>query len=155
GTLVALADDLEQQVGAVLVDGQVTELIDNKDGGLEVAVKFAFELAGGLGGGEGIDDVDGGREEHRVSIQAGGVAQSDRQVCLAEADIADQHNIGVGCDEGEAEQVLDLRTVDLFGPAPLEVFEGLEHGEACVLDATRDAAVVALRGLAVDELGEI
>jgi hypothetical protein len=31
-------------------------------GSLEVAVKFAFELAGGLGGGEGIDDVDGRSE---------------------------------------------------------------------------------------------
>src|SRR5215468_6862423 len=72
GTLVALADDLEQQVGAVLVDGQVTELVDNKDGGLDVAVKFAFELPGGLSGGECVDDVDGGSEEHRVSLQAGG-----------------------------------------------------------------------------------
>ena len=37
-------------------------------------------------GGQGVDDVDGGSEEHRVSIQAGGVAQSDRQMRLAEAD---------------------------------------------------------------------
>jgi hypothetical protein len=28
--LVALADDLEQQVGAVLVDGQVAEFVDDE-----------------------------------------------------------------------------------------------------------------------------
>jgi hypothetical protein len=47
-----------------------------------------------------------------VSVQAGGVAQRDRQMRFAEADIADQDDVGVGGDEGKAEQVLDLRTVD-------------------------------------------
>src|SRR6266852_1762800 len=61
----------------------------------------------------------------------------------------------MGVDEGEAEQVLDLRTVDLSGPAPLEVLEGLEHREARIPDAALDAAVLAQRGLALDELREI
>jgi hypothetical protein len=56
--------------------------------------------------------------------------------------------VGVGRDEGEAEQVLDLRTVDLSGPAPLGVLEGLEHGEARVPDAALDAAVLTQHGLA-------
>jgi hypothetical protein len=42
-----------------------------------------------------------------VSIQAGGVAESDRQMRFAEADVADQDDVGLGCDEGETEQVLD------------------------------------------------
>ena len=74
---------------------------------------------------------------------------------LAEADIADQDDVGMGGDEGESEQVLDLRTVDLPRPAPLEVLEGLEHGEARIPDAALDAAVVAQRSLAVCELREI
>jgi hypothetical protein len=36
-----------------------------------------------------------------------------------------------------------LRAVDLFGPTPLEVIEGFEHGEARVLDPSLDAAVLA------------
>jgi hypothetical protein len=60
--------------------------------------------------------VDGGGEEHGVSIQAGGVAQRDRDAfCRGR--------------EGEAEQVLDLRMADLPRPAPLEVLEGPEHGK--------------------------
>ena len=86
GAFVALADDLEQQVGAVLVDGQVAEFVDDEEGGLEIAGEFALEAAGGLGGGEGVDDVDGSGEEHGVSVQAGGVAERDRQVGFTEAD---------------------------------------------------------------------
>ena len=62
---------------------------------------------------------------------------------LPEADVADQDDVGLGCDEGQAEQVLDVRAVDLLGPAPLEVIEGFEHGEARFLDPSLDAAVLA------------
>jgi hypothetical protein len=118
-------------------------------------VELALEFAGGLGRCQGVDNIHGRGEEHRVSIQAGGVAESDRQVRFAKADVADQDDVGLGCDEGQTEQVLDLRTVDLFRPAPLEVIEGFEHGEARILDASLDAAVLAHRGLALNQLLQI
>jgi hypothetical protein len=74
---------------------------------------------------------------------------------LADADVTDQDDVGLGCDEGQTEQVLDLRAVDLFGPVPLEVIEGFEHGEARVVDASLDAAVLAHRGLALNQLLQI
>jgi hypothetical protein len=37
GAFVALADDLEQQVCAVLVDGEVAELVDDEDSRLHIA----------------------------------------------------------------------------------------------------------------------
>jgi hypothetical protein len=92
---------------------------------------------------------------HRVSLQAGGVAESNRQMGLAEADVTDQDDVGLGCDEGQTEQVLDLRAVDLFGPVPLEVIEGFEHGEARVLDASLDAAVLAHCSFALNQLLQI
>src|SRR6202049_3902035 len=57
--LVALADDLEQQVCAVLVDRKVTELIDNQYGGLQVTLELALEFAGGLGRRKSVNDVGG------------------------------------------------------------------------------------------------
>ena len=51
-SLVALAEDLEQQVGAGLVDGQIPQLVQYEDAGFEEAVQRRFEGAGGLGGGE-------------------------------------------------------------------------------------------------------
>src|SRR4029077_16531581 len=114
--------------------------------------ELALELACRLGGRQGIDDVHCRGEEHGVSIQAGGVAQSDRQMSLADADAADQDDVSLGCDEGQTEQVLDLWAVDLFGPTPLEVIEGFEHGEARILDPPLNAAVLAHRGLALNQL---
>ena len=59
-----------------------------------------------------------------MSIQAGGVAQSDRLgASLPMPTLPIRTTIGLGCDEGQTEQVLDLRAVDLFGPTPLEVIE--------------------------------
>jgi hypothetical protein len=54
----------------------VAEFVDDEEGGLEIAGKFALEAAGG----QGVDDVYGGGEEHRVSVEAGGVAERDRQM---------------------------------------------------------------------------
>jgi hypothetical protein len=43
----------------MLVDGKVAQLIDDQQGGLQVAVEFTLEPAGGLGCRQGVDDVDG------------------------------------------------------------------------------------------------
>ena len=67
----------------------------------------------------------------------------------------DEDDVGVVCDEGQAEQVLDLRAIDLFWPAPLKVFHRLEDGEASIFDASFDCAVLAQCGLALDQLGQI
>ena len=41
-TFVTLADDLKEQVGAVLVDGQVAEFVDDEESWLEIAGEFAL-----------------------------------------------------------------------------------------------------------------
>ena len=70
---------------------------------------------------------------------------------LAEADVADQDDVGLGRDELQAEEVLDLRPVDFGWPGQLELIEGLEHREAGVLDASLDAAALAHRRFALDQ----
>ena len=74
---------------------------------------------------------------------------------FANANVTDQDDVGLGCDEGQTEQVLDLRAVDFLGPIPLEVIERFEHEEARVLDPSLDAAVLAHGGLALNQLGQI
>jgi hypothetical protein len=41
--LVALADDLEEEVCATLIDGKITELIKEEDGWGEIFAQFGFE----------------------------------------------------------------------------------------------------------------
>ena len=73
---------------------------------------------------------------------------------LAQTDAADEDHVDLLFDEGEAEQVLDLGAVDLLGPGPVELFEGLEHREAGELDAPSDAALLAPVRLAFDQSAE-
>src|ERR1035438_10576908 len=63
--LVALADDLEKQIGAMLVDGQVTELIQDQEPGPEVLLQIVFEGASFVRGAQLIDDRS---EEHTSEL---------------------------------------------------------------------------------------
>src|SRR5262245_22473382 len=153
--LIALADDLQQQISTVLVDGKIPELVDDQRSRLQVAADLALKPAGRLRSGQGVDGVDGGGEENGVSGNAGGMAESQGDVRFTEADGTNKDDVGVGCDEGQTEQVLDLGSVDFFGPAPLKVFDGFEHGEARLFYAPLDGAVLAYRRLALDQLCQI
>ncbi len=72
---VALADDLEEQIGAVLIDGQVADLVQNQNFRAEVFFEFVFEVAPFVSGAQLVDHVDSVSEENRVALQASGVAQ--------------------------------------------------------------------------------
>jgi hypothetical protein len=65
---------------------------------------------------------------------------------------AEEDDIGLFLDEGEAEEVLDLEPVDLFGPTPLELLKGFEHGEAGEPDMALDTTVLAQVSFAFEEL---
>jgi hypothetical protein len=76
-------------------------------------------------------------------------------VGLADADGAEEDDVGFLGDEAQTEEVLDLEAVDFLGPVPVELVEGLENGEACRLDAPFDQALAALGVLALDEAAEV
>ena len=65
----------KREVGAALIDGEVANLIEDKDGWGEIFTQFGFEGAFVLCGGEGVDDVDSVGEENGLSVQAGGVTK--------------------------------------------------------------------------------
>jgi hypothetical protein len=50
--LVAMADDLEEQVSAGLVDRKVSKLVQDEDRGLEVLVQLGLKPSGRLRGGQ-------------------------------------------------------------------------------------------------------
>jgi len=54
-TLVALGDDLEQQVGAELVDRQVPDLVHDDERRFQIALHGAFQGAGTGGSRESVD----------------------------------------------------------------------------------------------------
>ena len=133
----------------------VAEFVNAKEFGLDVDRQCPLEAASGVRGGQRVDDVDGTGEQHGMPAQTRRVAQGRHQMALAQADTGDEHDVGVLGDELQMEEVLDLRTVDLGGPAPVELVEGLHHGEAGLQDATLDAAILAGGGFACEQLVEV
>ena len=149
--LVALGDDLEQQVGAELVDGEIPDFVHDDQRGFQIALHGALEGSGAGGGREGVDDVDGAGEQHRVAAGTRGLTQGDTQVSFAETDGAQEDHVGLLLDEVQTEEVLDLRSVDFLRPAPLELIEGLLHREARPSDALRETFILAAGHLALDQ----
>ena len=94
-------------------------------------------VALGLGGGQGIDDLDGGGEQCRLGGQAGGMGQGDGQMGFAHPHTAEQDHIAVLGQELQPEQMLHLGAIDLFGPAPVEVRQRLDAGQMGRLQAPR------------------
>ena len=63
---------------------------------------------------------------------------------LTDAVGADEHGVVARSEEAEAEELVDGLAVDLLGLGPVEVGHGLESGDAGVLEAAFEAALVAL-----------
>ena len=63
-------------------------------------------------------------------LLAGGVTQGGGEMGFAEADQAEEDDVGFVFDELEAEEVLDLEAVDFLGPVPAEGVEGFDERES-------------------------
>jgi hypothetical protein len=79
------------------------------------------------------------------------MTQGDQQMSLAEANVAQEDGVGFLFDELQAEQILDLCSVDFLRPAPVELIEGFEDREARKTDAPLQTAVFAPIDFALDE----
>ena len=152
---IAAADDLEEEIGAGFVDGQVSQLIENQPSWSQELLEFAFKPALGLGGAQGVEGLDGGGKEHRVALEAGGMAQSGGQRGFAQADAADKDHAGFVLEEGPPEEVLHLGLIDLFGPAPVELFQSLDDGEASASHTSKYLPLLAALSFAFDETGQV
>ncbi|MCI0744697.1 MAG: hypothetical protein L0Y58_04745 [Verrucomicrobia subdivision 3 bacterium] len=69
---------------------------------------FDLEPSRSTGSGPGVDDVDGGGEQHAVAFQAGGMAGGDAEMGFTGTDAAEENNIGLIVDELETKKILDL-----------------------------------------------
>ena len=83
------------------------------------------------------------------------MAKGDAEMALAQADVGDEDDIGLVLDEAQAEEILNLRPVDLLRPAPVELIDGLEYRKAGERDPAQDTAVFAVVGLAFDQARQI
>ena len=97
--LVALADRLEEEVCAALIDGKITDLVKDKDGWGEIFTQLGFENTFVLCGGEGVDHVDSVGEENGLSAQACGVTKGRGEMGFSDADQAEENDVGFVFDK--------------------------------------------------------
>src|SRR5713101_2526461 len=76
---IAQRNDLEEQVGACLVNREIAELVEDEQRRFRVFFQLGFETSGTFGRGEGIDHLNGTGKEDRGALEARGRAQGCRQ----------------------------------------------------------------------------
>lgn len=150
-----MRDDLEDEVGAAFVDGEIAELVDYKQGWSEVSFELGFESVGCMGRGEAVDGIDGGCREDGVSLEAGMISQGRGEMGLSKSDASEKDDVGLVLEEFESEEVLDGHSVDVGGPAPLKVLEGFENREACKAELSMNGAIAPGVELAHGEVLEV
>ena len=77
------AEDLEEEIGALLADGEVADFVEAEEVGSGVGVHGTEEGAGLVGGVKAVDDVDGGLEADAVAVSAGVLGEGNGQMGLA------------------------------------------------------------------------
>jgi hypothetical protein len=70
--LVAGADELEEQVRGVLLEGQVADLVDDDQRVATQPGQLGGEFVGAVRVGESGDPVGGGGEQDPVTVMGGG-----------------------------------------------------------------------------------
>ena len=153
GTMfIALADDLEEQVGTGLIDRQVTEFINDQEAWREELFEFRFKAVSGLSGGVCVDDVNGCGKEHGLALEAGSMGQGDGEVGFTQTDPAEKNNVGVILYKVEAEKVLHGGSIEFGRPAPIELCKSLNDRETSGAQAPFDFVVSTLVGFPFDEV---
>ena len=98
----------------MFVDGQKSDLINDKKPWLAVTLEARQEGGVGHGGCELVDEIDGGGKQDLVSLLTGPVAEGQGQMAFADATGADEDDVLLALDEVEIEQAEHLALVDLF-----------------------------------------
>ena len=74
---------------------------------------------------------------------------------FAQADAAEQDEVGLVLDKRKAEVVLHLKAVDPGGPVPAELLQGFDDGEAREPNAAFGGAIAPHVRLSFHEFGQV
>jgi hypothetical protein len=107
GAFVAGGHQLEEQVRRFGLERDVSHLVDNQQRVAAQPDQFGLQGAAVVGGGEPVDPLGGGGEQHPVPGLASPNRQPDRQMGLAGAGRAEEHHVLASGDEVQGAQVRD------------------------------------------------
>src|SRR4051812_6001461 len=111
-TLVAAADELEDEIGAVATEGQISELVDNEQLGSAEPLQLLIEAILTLGLVELGDEPRGRKEQRRVARLDRLEPERDGEVRLAHARRSEQQHVFAGGDVTASRQLTHHPRID-------------------------------------------
>jgi len=144
--LVTLIDDMVEEVGGVLVIGEISELIDGKELWAKVLSKTAPTELRGITV-EIVEKFGDGLDEYGVAFEQSLVSDVFEEHGFAESVGAEDEEVSALSDELETECGLDESAVDFLGPVPIEVSDGLEPADLGALESAFEASAGFVVGL--------
>ena len=101
---IAIGDDLKEQFGALLIHGQIAELINDEQLGMSKTFQGTKERVVGQRGGQVIDKVHGGGEVSFYALLTGVIAQSEGDMGFTGAGRSHEDGIVFLFDKGEIKE---------------------------------------------------
>src|SRR5450755_1492168 len=152
---VSFGEDLEDEFGGAVGQGQVAQLVTEQKLGAGVACDDAGELAVALGFLELVRESGEGGEPDAAALVAGADRQGCGQHRLASPAVADEdHRLAV-IDPGSFRQGGDRGLRDLRVVLEAEILEAFDVREPCVDQAAFLASLGAFGHLGLEQRGEI
>jgi hypothetical protein len=122
---VAGGDELEEQVGGLVLERDVADLVDDQQWVAAQPPQFVLQAAGGVVVGEAVDPLGCGGEQDPVSGLAGADRDSGGQVGLAGAGWAEEDDVLPAGDEVQGAQVRDQVAFEAAGVVEVELLQAL------------------------------
>ena len=153
--LVTGADDLEEEVAALLVQGQVAEFVEDEQLWGGVLAQGGGQIVGANGTLQSVDNIDGIGEKDAFACQCGGVANGGSQMAFAQPGISEKEEVFLALQKIQGKEAFDGLAGDFFWPFPIEGIEGFDDGKASGAHAALSTLLVAGEGFDFDEAGEV
>lgn len=135
GTLVALVEDLVEQVGPASVEGEVAELIDDEEVEGGPGGETTTQRVAGLGGDELVDEIGGERETDAVAAEACELAECVGEVGFPDAGGTEKNDVGPLAEEVERCGTHDEIAIDAVRVVEVVTVEGDEREDLASFEA--------------------
>lgn len=155
GSLVAIREDLEQQLGASPAERQVAQFIANQQVHPVELAQEAVQLVLLLRFFQAIDQRRRREEPDPPACPAGGQAQGDRQMCFPDALTTQQAEVLVLIEPLAAGQFHHLLLVQAGHETEVIAIQVLIGRERCLLDPRLQGMGTALRRLQLHQTQQV
>jgi hypothetical protein len=99
--LVTFGDELEEEFGRLLGEGQISQFVDDQKIDAGKILQCFVEPAGDLSAGQDLRELFGGEEEHALASLGGFDTEGDRQMGFPDTGWTDEQNVLGGLQEVE------------------------------------------------------